>query len=144
VHARPAEPSLLVTSACVHRGASGAAVVDAASGELLGLVTSNARHAGGVTLPHLNFAIAREALGPLLAACRQVATDTAVTQPHSLLLVRACGGIADVDAAVAMRLRALDTRDVCAERVWRLRSGDAADDAVFEAALSGGCARSRL
>ena len=32
-------------------------MLDAISGELLGIVTSNARHHSGATLPHLNFCI---------------------------------------------------------------------------------------
>lgn len=47
--------SMLITTAAVHRGASGGAVLDAASGALAGLVTSNARHASGTTLPDINF-----------------------------------------------------------------------------------------
>ena len=37
-------------------------MVDARSGELLGLVTSNARYMGGTTLPRLNFCIAADEL----------------------------------------------------------------------------------
>ena len=39
-------PAMLLTTAAVHSGASGGAVLDE-SGRLLGLVTSNARHASG-------------------------------------------------------------------------------------------------
>ncbi len=38
------QPGMLLTTAAVHSGASGGAVVDAATGQLLGLVTSNAKH----------------------------------------------------------------------------------------------------
>ena len=38
------QPAMLLTTAAVHSGASGGAVVDAATGQLLGIVTSNAKH----------------------------------------------------------------------------------------------------
>ncbi len=70
------KPTMLITTAAVHSGSSGGAVVDAATGRLLGLVTSNARHqrieadaAGSrrpVTLPRLNFSIASEELRPIV------------------------------------------------------------------------------
>ena len=48
--------AMLQTSAAVHAGSSGGAVVDA-QGRLVALMTSNATHTRGGTLPHLNFAI---------------------------------------------------------------------------------------
>lgn len=40
-------PGMLLTTASVQSGASGGAVLDPATGALLGLVTSNAKHASG-------------------------------------------------------------------------------------------------
>lgn len=57
---------MLITTAAVHGGASGGALVDA-QGQLVGLVTSNAKHARGATLPHCNFCIAAEELRPVWA-----------------------------------------------------------------------------
>lgn len=60
-----AEPAMLLTTAAVHSGASGGAVVSA-SGCLAALVTSNSRHAAtGRPLPALNYSIAAAALRPL-------------------------------------------------------------------------------
>uniref|UniRef100_A0A3Q2TT30 Peroxisomal leader peptide-processing protease n=1 Tax=Fundulus heteroclitus TaxID=8078 RepID=A0A3Q2TT30_FUNHE len=51
-------PVMLQTTCAVQAGASGGAVVQKHSGELLGIVSSNARDlAAGVTYPHLNFVI---------------------------------------------------------------------------------------
>jgi hypothetical protein len=58
------KPSMVISTAAVHAGASGGALVNAA-GELIGLVTSNARHARGTTLPHLNFCISAVELAPM-------------------------------------------------------------------------------
>ena len=44
---RPGEAVMVQTSAAVHAGASGGAVVSPNNGRLLALVTSNARHGGG-------------------------------------------------------------------------------------------------
>eukprot|EP00887_Chlorella_sp_A99_P003605 scaffold7.g3605.t1 len=65
-------PAMLLTTAAVHSGASGGAVLDPATGQLLGLVTSNSRHAasGGV-LPHLNYAIPAALLAPVAAAAAE-------------------------------------------------------------------------
>ncbi|KAK3244188.1 hypothetical protein CYMTET_46191, partial [Cymbomonas tetramitiformis] len=60
-------PSMLITTAAVHPGCSGGAVVNSA-GQLVGIVTGNARHsesAGGLMMPHLNFSVACETLRPL-------------------------------------------------------------------------------
>lgn len=51
------QPTMLLTSASVKGGASGAPVLSAASGQLLGMVTSNTRHALGKTYPKLNFVL---------------------------------------------------------------------------------------
>ncbi|KAJ6808758.1 glyoxysomal processing protease, glyoxysomal isoform X1 [Iris pallida] len=57
-------PVMLQTTAAVHPGASGGAVVNS-DGRMIGLVTSNARHGGGTIIPHLNFSIPCAALKPI-------------------------------------------------------------------------------
>nr|CAD1819129.1 unnamed protein product [Ananas comosus var. bracteatus] len=57
-------PVMLQTTAAVHPGASGGAVVNS-EGLMVGLVTSNARHGGGSTIPHMNFSIPCAALEPV-------------------------------------------------------------------------------
>lgn len=57
-------PAMLETTAAVHPGGSGGAVVDL-DGHMVGLVTSNARHGGGTVIPHLNFSIPCAALEPI-------------------------------------------------------------------------------
>ncbi|GFP97136.1 glyoxysomal processing protease glyoxysomal [Phtheirospermum japonicum] len=58
-------PAMLETTAAVHPGSSGGAVVNSA-GRMIGLVTSNAKHGGGTVIPHLNFSIPCAALEPVL------------------------------------------------------------------------------
>lgn len=86
-------PAMLLTTAAVHSGASGGAVLDAASGALLGLVTSNAKHSsrassasdwlGGAVhgqhtiLPHINFSIPAAQLRPVVAAAAPGAQSAA-------------------------------------------------------------------
>ncbi|PON61385.1 Peptidase S1C [Trema orientale] len=57
-------PVMLETTAAVHPGGSGGAVVNL-NGHMIGLVTSNARHGGGTIIPHLNFSIPCSALLPI-------------------------------------------------------------------------------
>ncbi|KAI4296775.1 hypothetical protein L6164_036700 [Bauhinia variegata] len=57
-------PAMLETTAAVHPGASGGAVINS-DGCMIGLVTSNARHGGGTVIPHLNFSIPSAALAPI-------------------------------------------------------------------------------
>uniref|UniRef100_A0A803LLK3 Glyoxysomal processing protease, glyoxysomal n=1 Tax=Chenopodium quinoa TaxID=63459 RepID=A0A803LLK3_CHEQI len=57
-------PVMLETTAAVHPGGSGGAVVDS-SGRLIALVTSNAKHGGGTVIPHMNFSIPSAALEPV-------------------------------------------------------------------------------
>ncbi|KAK9150190.1 hypothetical protein Syun_008499 [Stephania yunnanensis] len=57
-------PAMIETTASVHPGASGGAVVNC-EGHMIGLVTSNARHGGGTLIPHLNFSIPSAALEPI-------------------------------------------------------------------------------
>ncbi|KAK4491659.1 hypothetical protein RD792_002422, partial [Penstemon davidsonii] len=70
-------PAMLQTTAAVHPGSSGGAVVNS-DGCMIGLVTrygiclivatchSNAKHGGGTVIPHLNFSIPSAALEPIL------------------------------------------------------------------------------
>ncbi|XP_048865201.1 peroxisomal leader peptide-processing protease [Brienomyrus brachyistius] len=63
------EAVMLQTTCAVQAGASGGALVQADTGELLGLVCSNTRDfAADVTYPHLNFSIPMSVLAPLLQA----------------------------------------------------------------------------
>ncbi len=63
--------AMIMTSATVHAGASGGAVVTA-EGCIAGIATSNARHSGsGSTIPNLNFAVAADALRQLWAFAAQ-------------------------------------------------------------------------
>ncbi|OIT27393.1 PREDICTED: glyoxysomal processing protease, glyoxysomal [Nicotiana attenuata] len=57
-------PAMLETTAAVHPGGSGGAVVNS-EGHMIALVTSNARHGGGTVIPHLNFSIPCAALEPI-------------------------------------------------------------------------------
>ncbi|CAK7350557.1 unnamed protein product [Dovyalis caffra] len=57
-------PAMLETTAAVHPGGSGGAVVNL-EGHMIGVVTSNARHGGGTVIPHLNFSIPCAVLAPI-------------------------------------------------------------------------------
>ncbi|XP_018440399.1 glyoxysomal processing protease, glyoxysomal isoform X2 [Raphanus sativus] len=57
-------PAMLETTAAVHPGGSGGAVVNS-TGHMIGLVTSNARHGAGTIIPHLNFSIPCAVLAPI-------------------------------------------------------------------------------
>ncbi|KAH7662003.1 Peptidase Do protein [Dioscorea alata] len=57
-------PVMLQTTAAVHPGASGGAVVNS-DGRMIGLVTSNAKHGGGAIIPNMNFSISSAALKPI-------------------------------------------------------------------------------
>ncbi|WOL10420.1 glyoxysomal processing protease, glyoxysomal [Canna indica] len=57
-------PVMLQTTAAVHPGASGGAVINS-EGRMVGLITSNAKHGGGSTIPYLNFSIPCAALAPI-------------------------------------------------------------------------------
>ncbi|KAF5179854.1 Glyoxysomal processing protease, glyoxysomal [Thalictrum thalictroides] len=54
-------PAMLETTAAVHAGGSGGAIVNS-EGHMVGLVTSNAKYGGGTIVPHLNFSIPCKAL----------------------------------------------------------------------------------
>ncbi|XVE51371.1 hypothetical protein DITRI_Ditri02bG0034800 [Diplodiscus trichospermus] len=64
-------PAMLETTAAVHPGGSGGAVVNS-DGRLIGLVTSNARHGGGTVIPHLNFSIPSVVLMPIFQFARDM------------------------------------------------------------------------
>jgi hypothetical protein len=116
------EAAMLLTTAAVHSGASGGAVLDPASGQLLGLVTSNAKHtpsrasadaAGTPTvLPHINFCIAAAQLRPVVAAAHAAAA----------------AGDGDGRAAAVAAWQAIDAWAAADEEmraVWQLgRSGE--------------------
>ncbi|XP_072347552.1 peroxisomal leader peptide-processing protease isoform X1 [Scyliorhinus torazame] len=66
------QPVMLQTTCAVHAGASGGPVFRANSGELLGIVSSNARNNNaGATYPHLNFSFPITVLRPLLSVYNQ-------------------------------------------------------------------------
>uniref|UniRef100_A0A673HJ46 Peroxisomal leader peptide-processing protease n=1 Tax=Sinocyclocheilus rhinocerous TaxID=307959 RepID=A0A673HJ46_9TELE len=90
-------PVMLQTTCAVQSGASGGAVVCSATGELLGIVSSNTRDfAAKVTYPHLNFSIPVTVLEPLLRRFAQTG-----------------------DAAV---LKVLDSAEEDVRKIWRLQS----------------------
>jgi hypothetical protein len=62
---------MLISTAAVHGGASGGALLCPTTGQLLGLVTSNARHVRGSTLPRLNFCIPAAQLAPVWTWAQQ-------------------------------------------------------------------------
>ena len=91
-----ASAAMLLTTATVHAGASGGAIVNV-DGLVVGITTSNARHAAsGSTIPNLNFAVAVDALQPLwhLAA-----------QPHGL---------------TPAQLQQLDIKDAALLDIWTI------------------------
>jgi len=56
---------VLQSSAAVHRGCSGGALVEARRGLLLGLITTNVKQQDGAIMPHVNFSLPTELLAPL-------------------------------------------------------------------------------
>ncbi|XP_078428627.1 protease-like protein isoform X2 [Wolffia australiana] len=58
-------PVMLQTTAAVYPGMSGGAIINAVNGRMIALITSNVRHAGGATLPHLNFSLPCAVLKPV-------------------------------------------------------------------------------
>ncbi|KAJ3696075.1 hypothetical protein LUZ60_001452 [Juncus effusus] len=57
-------PIMLQTTAAVHPGSSGGAVVNS-YGRLIGLITSNAKHGSGSNIPNMNFGIPCKSLEPI-------------------------------------------------------------------------------
>ncbi|KAK9706720.1 hypothetical protein RND81_07G147400 [Saponaria officinalis] len=72
-------PVMLETTASVHPGSSGGAVVNA-SGRIIALVTSNAKHGGGTVIPHMNFSIPSVALEPLFMFAKDMQDMTFLQQ----------------------------------------------------------------
>ncbi|CAK9181839.1 unnamed protein product [Ilex paraguariensis] len=64
-------PAIIETTAAVHPGGSGGAVINS-DGHMIGLVTSNARHGGGTVIPNLNFSISCAALKPVFKFSRDM------------------------------------------------------------------------
>ncbi|XP_072950929.1 glyoxysomal processing protease, glyoxysomal isoform X2 [Typha angustifolia] len=79
-------PVMLQTTAAVHPGASGGAVINS-DGLMVGLVTSNARHGGGRTIPYLNFSIPCAALEPIFSFAdkRDPSILQALDKPNAIL-----------------------------------------------------------
>ncbi|KAG1950483.1 GTP-binding protein SAR1a [Pimephales promelas] len=91
------KPVMLQTTCAVQSGASGGAVVRSATGELLGIVSSNTRDfTAKVTYPHLNFSIPVSVLETLLRRFDQTG-----------------------DAAV---FKVLDSAEDDVRKIWRLQS----------------------
>lgn len=70
-------PIMIETTAAVHPGVSGGAVVNS-DGHMVGLVTSNAKHGGGTIIPHLNFSIPCATLKPVFEFSRGDMQDLSV------------------------------------------------------------------
>ncbi|KNA05024.1 hypothetical protein SOVF_194200 [Spinacia oleracea] len=77
----PAEeiPVMLETTAAVHPGGSGGAVVNS-SGRMIALVTSNAKHGGGTVIPHMNFSIPSAALEPVFIFAKDMENPSLLEQ----------------------------------------------------------------
>ncbi|KAL2620277.1 hypothetical protein R1flu_000482 [Riccia fluitans] len=73
----PLGPAMLQTTAAVHPGGSGGAVVNS-QGRMIGLVTSNARHSGGSVIPYLNFSVPYAALAPIFDFAATDCADSCV------------------------------------------------------------------
>lgn len=69
--------ALIQSTAAVHRGCSGGALVDTATGSLVGLVTTNVRHQDGAVMPHVNFSLPVDLLDPLAEFLANVNKGTA-------------------------------------------------------------------
>jgi S1-C subfamily serine protease len=109
---RQPKPSMVISTAAVHAGASGGALVSR-GGALLGLVTSNARHGSGATLPHLNFCISASELRPVVEwALAQQQQQQQQQQER--------GGAHDAQDGWR-RLAQLDVRDAAGFRLWALQ-----------------------
>ncbi|KAH9606548.1 hypothetical protein KSS87_000535 [Heliosperma pusillum] len=72
-------PVMLETTASVHPGSSGGAVVNS-TGHMIALVTSNAKHGGGTVIPHMNFSIPSGALEPLFIFAKDMRDVTPLKQ----------------------------------------------------------------
>eukprot|EP00434_Breviolum_minutum_P033007 symbB.v1.2.029199.t3/scaffold3170.1/size62039/3 len=61
----PRRCAVLQSSAAVHRGCSGGALVAVESGQLLGMVTTNVKQQDGSVMPHVNFILPITLLTPI-------------------------------------------------------------------------------
>ncbi|BBN15391.1 peroxisomal leader peptide-processing protease [Marchantia polymorpha subsp. ruderalis] len=77
VEANSLGPAMLQTTAAVHPGGSGGAVVNS-QGRMIGLVTSNARHSGGSVIPFLNFSVPYAALAPIFHFASKACADLSI------------------------------------------------------------------
>ncbi|KAG0583242.1 hypothetical protein M758_3G121800 [Ceratodon purpureus] len=71
---KASKAAMLQTTAAVHPGGSGGAVVNG-EGRMIGLVTSNARHSGGTVIPFLNFSVPYAALVPIFEFASRADAD---------------------------------------------------------------------
>ncbi|GFR47976.1 hypothetical protein Agub_g9800 [Astrephomene gubernaculifera] len=133
---RSGVPTMLLATTTTHAGGSGGALLDS-RGRLVGLVTSNARHAGGATLPNMAFCIAAEELEPVLrwAAARAAGSSSSSSWSSAAESCECCAGAAGAAATHGSAaagaadhappglaaLAALDEYDEDAERIWRLQ-----------------------
>ncbi|KAL4854568.1 Glyoxysomal processing protease [Chlorella vulgaris] len=143
LHGNGTRPAMLLTTAAVHSGASGGAVLDGATGKLLGLVTSNAKHtpsrggSGGAVaaagtpppptvLPHLNFSIPAAQLRPVIQAAQAAAAAARPTGAHAATKAAATKpelGLAAAKASAINVWRRLDGAAAASSElqlVWRL------------------------
>jgi len=84
--------AVMQSSAAVHRGCSGGALVQirGTEPELVGLVTTNVKQEDGTTMPHLNFSLPMSLLPPLPDYFHsQAASSIALTDPRLRELVEA-------------------------------------------------------
>ncbi|KAL2931860.1 Glyoxysomal processing protease glyoxysomal [Bienertia sinuspersici] len=72
-------PVMLETTAAVHPGGSGGAIVNS-SGHMIALVTSNAKHGGGTVIPHMNFSIPSAALKPVFSFAKDMQNRSLLQQ----------------------------------------------------------------
>ncbi|CAN1259663.1 Glyoxysomal processing protease, glyoxysomal [Linum perenne] len=72
-------PAMLETTAAVHPGGSGGAIVNS-EGQMIALVTSNARHGGRTVIPHLNFSIPCAVLDPIFEFAKDMRDTTILKQ----------------------------------------------------------------
>ena len=92
---------MVMTSAAVHSGASGGALLDPNTGRLVALATSNTRHSStGELLPRLNWSIPASLLQPMfelanLTACEELSDPGAwrALEPDPAPLQEVWGGL---------------------------------------------------
>jgi S1-C subfamily serine protease len=109
---------MVISTAAVHSGASGGALVDAA-GRLVGLVTSNARHVKGRTLPHLNFCISAAELRPVWDWAQQQQQQQQQQREGGRVLLPGAEGVTVQDAV--QQLKRFDAESVAGSKLWALQ-----------------------